>query len=183
MKSYRGMLLFLALVGALAIVGCVSALKSVKAPNEEAGKQPVKAPTENVGQAEGAKKGSDEELKKLLATPPPPQYTPPAGGEQKGSSESLINEGEKGQVSKAALDFAGHMKNVKHVKICYSKLYGGWYLMLYLQKGKKVSLDQYSWNKKSQEWEIVYHLKEIPQKQVEFHLKGEVGDEKCFVLK
>ena len=55
--------------------------------------------------------------------------------------------------------------------------------MLYLQKGKKVSLDQYSWNKKSQEWEIVYHLKEIPQKQVEFHLKGEVGDEKCFVLK
>ena len=30
-------------------------------------------------------------------------------------------------------------------------------------------------NKKSQEWEIVYHLKEVPQKQLEFHLKGEVA--------
>ena len=183
MKSFRGMLFFLAVAGTLVVVGCVSALKSVKQPNEEAGKQTAKASTESAGQAESPKKGSDEELKKLLATPPPPHYTPPAGGEQKGSAESLVDQGEKEQVSKAALDFAGHIKNVKHVKICYSKLYGGWYLMLYLQKGKKVSLDQYSWNKKSQEWEIVYHLKEIPQKQIEFHLKGEVGDEKCFVLK
>ena len=84
MKSYRGMLFFLALVGALAIVGCVSALKSVKAPNEEAGKQPVKASTESAGQTESAKKGSDEELKKLLATPPPPQVHPSGGWRAKG---------------------------------------------------------------------------------------------------
>lgn len=182
MKFYRGFL-FLVLFTAV-LVGCVSALKNTKAPNEPSAKeQATPSPEQPKQQEQAANKPSQEELKSLLATPPPPKYNPPAGGGPKAAAESVVDPMEKDQVSQAALDFASHIKNVKHVKICYSKLYGGWYLMTYVSRGKKISLDQYSWNKKSQEWEIVYHLKEVPQKQLEFHLKGEVGDEKCFVLK
>ncbi len=181
MKFYRGFL-FLFLFAAV-LIGCVSALKNTKAPNESTAKEQAKTSTERPKQEQTAQKPSDEELKTLLATPPPPKYNPPTGGGAKAATESAVDPVEKEQVSQAALDFASHMKNVKHVKICFSKLYGGWYLMTYVSKGKKISLDQYSWNKKSQEWEIVYHLKEVPQKQLEFHLKGEVGDEKCFVLR
>ena len=163
--------------------GCVSFLKNAKTAVEPTTKEQAKSSTEQLKQDQTSKKPSDEELKKLLSTPPPPKYNPPTGEGPKAATESAVDPGEKEQVSQAAIEFASHMKNVKHVKICYSKLYGGWYLMTYVSKGKKISLDQYSWNKKSQEWEIVYHLKEVPQKQLEFHLKGEVGDEKCFVLK
>ncbi len=182
MKPYRGLLIIFVSVAVLIVIGCVSALKNAKAPDESTAKENTKASTEQPKQDQSGEKPSGEDLKKLLTPPPPPQYNPPTG-DQKASAESVVDPAEKERVGQAALEFASHMKNVKHVKICYSKLYGGWYLMLYVTKGKKISLDQYSWNKKSQEWEIVYHLKEIPQKQIEFHLKGEVGDEKCFVLK
>lgn len=183
MKSYRGLFIFFVPMALLILFGCVSVFKNTKAANQPTADQQAKTSSEQPKQDQTAKKPMDEELKKLLAPPPPPQYNPPPQDEPQASGETIIDPMEREQVSRSALDFATHMKNVKHVKICYSKLYGGWYLMLYVAKGKKTALDQYSWNKKSQEWEIVYHLKEIPQKQVEFHLKGEVGDEKCFVLK
>lgn len=182
MKSYRGLLVVFVCTVVLVVIGCVSALKGVKQPDEASQKESPKASTEQTKTEQDEKKATAEELKRLLTPPPPPQYKPPAAGDQKTASEAVIDPTEKEEVSRAALEFAGHVKNVKNVKICYSKLYGGWYLMLYVQKSKKISLDQYSWNRKSQEWEIVYHLKEIPQKQLEFHVKGEVGDEKCFVL-
>lgn len=183
MKSCRGLLICLSCAAVLTLIGCVSALKSAKPQQDTTAKEADKTSTEQAKVDQAIKKPTDEEVKKLLAPPPPPQYTQPPGGDLKGAAESAVDPVEKEEVSQAALEFAGHMKNVIHVKICFSKLYGGWYLMLYLQKGKKTALDQYSWNRKAREWEIVYHLKEIPKKQVDFHLKGEVGDEKCFVLK
>ncbi len=90
---------------------------------------------------------------------------------------------DKEAVNEAALKFAKNLQGVEHIKTCYSRLYGGWYVFFYLKKGKTVSVQQYSWNPKSQEWEIIYHLKELPPERLEYHLKGEVDDEKCFVLK
>ncbi len=58
----------------------------------------------------------------------------------------------------------------------------GWYLLLYLEKGKKITLQQYSWNNRSKEWEVQGQF-DIPAKQLEGQLKAEVGDEKCFRLK
>ena len=90
---------------------------------------------------------------------------------------------QKDEINAAALQFAKEVPNVKYVKTCFSTVYGGWYLLLYIAKGKTISLQQYSWDPRTKEWDFVYQLKELPPKQVEFHLKGEVGDEKCFILK
>ncbi|MFH0958605.1 MAG: hypothetical protein V1897_07860 [Pseudomonadota bacterium] len=183
MKSSRGLLIVLSCAAVLMVIGCVSVFRSAKPQEDASGKEAGKISSEQTKSEETSKKPTDEEVKKLLATPPPPKDTRQPAGDPQAASEALIDPVEKEEVSRAALEFAGHTKNVIHVKTCYSKLYGGWYLMLYVQKGKKTALDQYSWNRKAKEWEIVYHLKEIPKKQVDFHLKGEVGDEKCFVLK
>jgi hypothetical protein len=183
MKSYRGLLIALSCAVILTVIGCVSVFKSAKPQEDTLGKEAEKTSSETSGVDQASRKTTDEEVKKLMAPPPPPQLSKAPAGDLKGASESAVDPMEKEEVSRAALEFASHMKNVKNVKICYSKLYGGWYLMLYIQKGKKTALDQYSWNGKAREWEIVYHLKEIPKKQVDFHLKGEVGDEKCYVLK
>ncbi len=95
-----------------------------------------------------------------------------------------VDQKERAQVNQAALEFV--QKNVpdaKHIKTCYSKLYGGWYMLLYLEKGKKIWMQHWSWNQKSKEWEPVSQNKEISPKQLDFDLKGEVAGEKCFVLK
>lgn len=148
---------------------------------QKAKTEPAQSTAQSAQRPQGA---SDEELKKLLEPPPPPQQLKsqmtaqtPAQGD---TSMDMI---EKDEVNRHALEFAKQIPNVKHIKTCFSKLYGGWYMLLYIQKGKKIALDQYSWSKVTKEWEIVYRLKEIPAKQLEAHVKGEVGDEKCFVLK
>lgn len=139
------------------------------------------------GTPQSAKKpagASEEELRKLLEPPPTPQQLGAQTSRQaKTEAEAVIDLNEKEEVNRHALEFARQIPNVKHVKTCFSKLYGGWYMLLYIQKGKKVALDQYSWSRAIREWEIVYRLKEIPAKQLEAHVKVEVGDEKCFVLK
>ncbi len=109
--------------------------------------------------------------------PPPPPPDPGRG------SRGAIDLRKKEEVNAAAMDFAKNIKGVKHVKTCYSRLYGGWYLMLYVQKEKKVALQQYSWNESTKEWDVSYYLKEVPQNQIEYHLKSEIADEKCFLLK
>ena len=183
MKPLKGFLIALSCLSLVALFGCVSALKTARPIDDASGKEAEKTSEDKSRTDQAAKKTTDEEVKKLLAPPPPPQTAATTAGDLKQASEAAIDPMEKEEVSRAALEFATHIKNVIHVKTCYSKLYGGWYLMLYVQKGKKTALDQYSWNRKTREWEIVYHLKEIPKKQLDFHLKGEVGDEKCFVLK
>jgi hypothetical protein len=164
----------------LALSGCIPGLQMTKptadSPSPDTTKEaPAKTPTDTARQPD---KKADAQV------PPPPDYKPPA------LSEALL-EGPadlswKDEISASALEFAKNIPNVKHTKICFSKLYGGeggWYLLLYVEKAKKMRLEQYSWNPKFKEWEPSFQLKEIPAKDVELHLKGEVQDEKCFILK
>jgi len=92
----------------------------------------------------------------------------------------LVN---KDEVSAAALAFAQGVPNAKHVKICYSKAAGGWSLFLYVEKGKKILEQEYAWNKQNREWEFFAARKNLPPKKIDIVLKGELPDEKCFVLK
>ncbi|MBI5250790.1 MAG: hypothetical protein HY912_14965 [Desulfomonile tiedjei] len=172
------MKLFPSLVAAaLALVvayGCVPGLKSSKNPP---GVRDLKA--------QGVPDQSN-------SVPPPspaqrpnvsPDGNPPSARAEK-TVESSMDFRLKDEINRSAMEFAEkNVPNVKHIKTCYSQIYGGWYLILYVQKGKRTSLEQYLWNKDFQQWEVIYQLKELPAKQLEFHLKGEVGDEKCFVLK
>lgn len=177
---------FFGLLVALAFCFCLGCsigsklTKSDQAPSDnKSTTQP--APAQSAEKRPGA---SDEELKKLLEPPPTPQQLQSKQLQQvKPQAEGAIDLSDKDEVNQHAIEFAKQIPNVKHIKTCFSKLYGGWYMLLYTQKGKKVALDQYSWSRATKEWEIVYRLKEIPAKQLEAHVKGEVGDEKCFVLK
>jgi hypothetical protein len=148
---------------------CVPGLRSSK---------PVAQDPKSSGAAQST--GAQDPLIQPLP-PPPPDFKESESRRQPGSDPLELRQ--KEEINQAALKFAKEIPNVKHIKTCFSKIYGGWYLLLYLEAGKKISLQQYSWNDKSKEWDVVYHVKEVPAKQLEHHLKGEVGDERCFVLK
>ncbi len=178
---FFGLLIALSVIVSLS---CSIGSKSTKTDQDPAESQartePEKATARKDQKPAGA---SDEELKKLLEPPPTPQQLKAQLSQQKTQpTDASIELSDKEEVNRHALEFARQIPKVKHVKTCFSKLYGGWYMLLYIQKGKKVALDQYSWSPVTKEWEIVYRLKEIPTKQLEAHVKGEVGDEKCFVL-
>lgn len=182
MKQLLCVVLVAVIVAAAVLLGCVPGIKSAKT-----GTSPQESPagSSTVSQSPGPSGAAPVPGKDLgnVLPPPPPSYKPGEG------SKGLVDRGDipelrqKEEVNEAALKFAKEVPDVKHVKTCFSRVYGGWYLLLYIEKGKKISLQQYSWNPKSREWEVVYHIKEVPSNQLEFHLKGEVGDEKCFVLK
>ena len=168
----------------LAVSGCVPGLQMTKPSAGEAPSPKAKkgAPAEaSAGPTQQADKNktADKQL-----TPPPPENKPPALSE--GPLEGLPDLSWKDEIEASALEFAKNIPHVKHAKICFSKLYGGeggWYLILYVEKAKKIGLQQFSWNPRYKEWEPSFQLKEIPAKDVEFHLKGEVEGEKCFVIK
>jgi len=170
----------LAVAASLAL-GCVPGLKSAKSVPG-----PGQVATNSVppgGAASGqAPKLTDEELDKRLP-PPPPFYKPPGSPDQTVSSGGLIEPAMKEEINETALRFAKEIPNVKHVKTCFSKLYGGWYLNLYVQEGKKTVVQQYSWEPESKEWKVLLPPKEVPLNLLEHHLKGEVADEKCYLLK
>jgi hypothetical protein len=170
----------LSLLAALLLLGCVPGLQSAKPPTQG---EPPLAPQ---GQSEpsdphkapmGFDQGADP-----AAPPPPPAYLPPPPPDREKISEGSVDLRLKDEVNEAAMRFAKEIPNVKHIKTCFSKLYGGWYLMLYRQEGKKILFQQFSWNDRSKEWEASYQ-QQLPAKQLDYHLKGEVADEKCFRLK
>lgn len=116
--------------------------------------------------------------------PPEPRYEPPGPTDRDRLLEGGVDPREKAEVTESALEFA--RKNVpgaKHLKVCYSKLYGGWYMLLFTQKGKKISKEHFSWNQKTKEWEVLVQTKDVSPQQLEFELKGDVAGEKCFLLK
>jgi hypothetical protein len=166
-------------LAAVFILGCVPGIRSVK-PAGDTDQAPASSGVEEglPTAPEQAKKGERE---RDPSAPPP--YKPPPPPDEAQATLGAIDLRLKDEVNEAALKFAKNVSGVEHVKTCYSKLYGGWYLFLYLKKGKKISLQQYSWNEKTKEWEIIYQLKELSPDRLEYHLKGEVDDEKCFVLK
>ncbi|MEJ2715691.1 MAG: hypothetical protein P8182_00890 [Deltaproteobacteria bacterium] len=162
------------------ILGCVPGIKSVKPAGETNQTPAVSGGVEEGAPAAPEQATKGEEEKAPSATVP---YKPPPPPSEAQTGLGAIDLRLKDEVNEAALKFAKNVSGVIHVKTCYSKLYGGWYLFLYLKKGKKISLQQYSWNDKTKEWEIIYQLKELPPERLEYHLKGEVDDEKCFILK
>lgn len=171
----------LALSAIVLIVGCTAGLKSIIAPTTS--EQPPQPTAPSVDREPGASRPS------VTARPgvedrsgTPPKYAPPSAPGEKQTPASLPL-GEKDEVNQEGLKFAENIPGVKHVKTCYSRLYGGWYLFLYIPKGKEISLQQYSWNHKTKEWEFLYRPGSIAADKLEFHLKGELEDEKCFVLK
>jgi hypothetical protein len=90
---------------------------------------------------------------------------------------------EKDEINQSALEFAKAIPDVQHVKTCFSRIFGGWYLHLYVKKGKNISLQHYTWNHTTREWEVSLAVKELPVGELERHLRSEVEDEMCTVLK
>jgi len=162
------------------LLGCVPGLQSVKSTGEGERKLAQAEPP-----APGPLKEPKEQQKGKADTSSPasPVYKPPPPPRDDKAALGSIDLAQKEEVNDQALKFAKNVPGVEHIKTCYSKLYGGWYLFLYLKKGKKISVQQYSWNPKTKEWDIIYYLKELAPERLEYHLKGEVDDEKCFVLK
>jgi hypothetical protein len=161
-------------IGAL-MQACIPGIRSAKPPGESVQSPPPAAPG-TVAAPPPPEKGKEEK-----SAPSKPEYKPPPPPEK--SSLSPIELREKEAVNEAALKFAKNLQGVEHIKTCYSKLYGGWYVFYYLKKGKSISVHEYSWNPKTEEWELIWHLKDLPPERLESHVKGEVDDEKCFVLK
>jgi hypothetical protein len=162
------------------ISGCVPGLQATKPSGEDTAAAGPKEPRGAQDPAR-ASKASGKEIEGQLP-PPPPDYKPSRAGDIEGPPDLSFN----AEINQSALDFAKNIPNVKHAKTCFSKVYGGasgWYLILYIQKGKKITLEQYSWSPGTKEWEFSYGPKEVSADQLEFQLKGEVPGEKCFRLK
>jgi hypothetical protein len=181
MKAALSFLAATLILAALLLPGCVPGLQSAKPATQG---EPPLAPQGQSEQAEPPKapmasdQGADP-----AAPPPPPAYLPPPPPDREKISEAAVDLRMKDEVNEAAMRFIKEMPNVKHAKTCYSKLYGPWYLIVYRQEKKKISVQQYSWNDKSKEWEVTGPPFEVPAKQLDYQLKGEVADEKCFRLK
>jgi len=196
MKRLLAVLAVALMLPLAAISGCAPGVKAPKpsasaeqAPGAEREDVPKLGPAapgdkrpEDPAVASQSGKLSPEELEKMLP-PPPPSYkrdSADAARALPASPKELI---EKEEINASALQFAKEIPNVKHIKTCFSKMFGGWYLHLYVTKGKKVALQHYSWNTLSREWDVSMAVKELPLENVERHLRQEVGDEQCTVLK
>ena len=190
----------LALISVFAIVhllGCVPGLMSTKQSGEPAkptgaessppaGKEfdtkNIKAADEKAGQkSAGRAPVAPTPPKKSEAGGQEPEYNPPPPPEK--STIGAIDLAQKDEIKRAALEFAKNVQKVMHVQTCYSKVYGGWYMFLYLkEKGKNIP-HQYKWNPNSQEWEFIYALPEVPGDQLQSYLKMKLAGEQCFLLK
>lgn len=169
-------------IAATIILGCTPFLKSSK---------PEVSQEESVTE----QPSSDQEIRREEPSRPPvarPEgERPPGPGSLVGRQDlgkpappaSTTEVMEKEEINRAALEFAKEIPDVLHVKTCYSKIFGGWYLDLFLKKGKKKALQHYTWNPATKEWEVSLPVKELTDENLDFHLKGQVGDEKCTVLK
>ncbi|MGO9119654.1 MAG: hypothetical protein ACLQPD_18840 [Desulfomonilaceae bacterium] len=177
MKTASTLLVAVCVGLVLAVSACMPSLQMSKPSSPEVSGSDAK----NESSAESPTAAKPERPADAQLPPAPPDYKPPSLSE--GLLEGPPDLSWKDEINASALEFGKSIPNVKHVKTCFSKLYGGWYLILYTEKAKKIGLEQYSWNAKSKEWEPSFQLKEIPAKELEYHLKGEVDDEKCFVLK
>ncbi len=176
MKSGSVALVLVSISLILATFGCTPSLQMTKPSSTESPGPEKPASASDKSTASASEKPGETQI-----PPPPPDYKPPSLSD--GPLEGPPDLSWKDDINAAALEFAKNFRNVKHVKTCFSKLYGGWYLILYIEKAKKVGLHMYSWDAKSREWEPSFQQEEIPPKQLEFQVKGEVEGEKCFVLK
>lgn len=165
-------------VGSAFLAGCVPFLKTVKPQQGEERAAQVKPGAESDMGTEKSDKPSalsQEELDKMLP-PPPPDYKPTTSSPAQ--SIDPVDSGEKEAIKEAALKFAKEIPNVKHMKTCFSREFGGWYLILYTQKGKKFAVQHFAWNSRTLEFEpsapsrLLLSKKELEQ-QLDVSVKGE----------
>jgi hypothetical protein len=186
---------FILLMAAALLFGCVGMFPITKKQGESSrkptGKQSVQKaeipkeksdfPSDETTEPGRKPRDSDKDL-----LPPPktsPKYEPPPPPPADKSVVTALALRDKDEINKSALKFAKNFKRMEHVKTCYSKMFGGWYVLLYIKNKNKYDLNQYSWNAKNKEWELMYINKNISVKQLKFLLESEVEDEKCFLLK
>lgn len=178
MKSLSGILIFIIIIITL-VGGCGKGQRSAK-PSADGGVP--RASAEATTSAD--KIGMTGKAGEAPVSAPGPRYEPPAASEREKLAEGGIDPREKAEVTESALEFAQkNIPGVKHIKVCFSKLYGGWYMLVFTEKGKKASVEHWSWISKTKEWEVITQKKELTPKDMEFELKGEVAGEKCFFLK
>jgi hypothetical protein len=90
---------------------------------------------------------------------------------------------EREEVNRAALEFAAEQRKVQHVKTCYSKIFGGWYMLIFMEDGKNVSMTNYSWDPKDKIWKTAAPAQKVTPDQVKFELEGDLAGEYCTKLK
>jgi hypothetical protein len=181
MASSLRSLATVSLIALVVMVGCVPGLRTAKqpaTPNQPAADRAQGGKSPAVQAAD--KPPFDKE--NLLASAPPPDKLPAMSG-ARGPTVQPSDLSNKDEITAAALLFGQGVPNAKHVKICYSKAVGGWSLFLYVLKGKKLTEEEYAWNKESREWEFYAAQKNLPANKMDIYLKGELPDEKCFVLR
>ncbi|HMK36951.1 MAG TPA: hypothetical protein VK463_17890 [Desulfomonilaceae bacterium] len=182
MKAATTILTFAIIIAVAIGGGCVPGLKSAKQSTDQLS-EPSKMQADP-GQAQTSTPENREKPENGQVNPPEPRYEPPGPSERDKLLAGGVDPREKAEVTESALEFSRkNVPGLKHVKVCFSKLYGGWYMLAYVEKGKKLSMQHWAWNQKSKEWEILSQQKELSPKQLEFELKGEVAGEKCFILK
>lgn len=182
METYKDGIHFMKLVSsllaltflALCIGGCASTSRSAK---QQVDKQQLSR--KNLSQEfEPGSKKPEVKPDELIPTSDIEKNSPNPG------SDPGIDRREKAEITASAMDFTKkNVPGVIHVQVCYSKLYGGWYMLTYVQKGKRISKQHWSWNSKLSEWEVVSHLKDLTPKELEEDLSAELPGEKCFLVK
>ncbi|MBM3302190.1 MAG: hypothetical protein FJY85_19845 [Deltaproteobacteria bacterium] len=170
-----------ALLAAVAIFieGCVPGLRTARTPSDEAQGPPTVRPGTTESGARRTQALSDPDKGPPFLAP---QERPPATPRRAlppTPRESL----ERDEINSSAQEFAKGVPDVQHIKTCFSKVFGGWYLHLYVKKGKQIALQHYTWNPVTKEWEVSLAVKELPVENLEHHLRGEIEDERCTVLK
>lgn len=171
-------------IGSALLTGCVPFLKTTKPQQGDERVARVESGKENGAGKEDSTKPSTsapEELDKLLP-PPPPDYKP--GPSSPSQSVDVVDSREKEDIKESALRFAKEFSNVKHMKTCFSKQFGGWYLILYTQKDKKFAVQHFAWNPRTQEFEPSAPSRLLlTQKELEMQLDAPIKGETCFRLK
>ena len=89
----------------------------------------------------------------------------------------------KDEMEWSSLQLAAKFDKVLHVKACYSKLFGGWYSLIYHKKNGTIYLSQFAWVKKSKKWKLMYINKNISERQLGVLITAEIADEKCSILR
>lgn len=172
------------MLGAVVLTGCVPFLKTAKPqPGEERVAQIKPGAETPAGAEESGKepKPSPEELDKILPAPPPGYKPTPSSPAQ---SVDLVDTREREEIKESALKFAKEIPNVKHMKTCFSKEFGGWYLILYTQKGKKYAVQHFAWNPRTGEFEPSAPSRLLlTQKELDMQLDATIKGETCFRLK
>ncbi len=138
-----------ALILPLVLLGCSGLFRSAKPTVDKAAKaqdSSKPAASDNV-----SSKAADQ----ASAQTEEPKYNPPGPSDTDKLLQPGVDSKERAEVNQAALDYihANNIRGLKHMKTCYSKLYGGWYMLIYTERGKKASMQNFGWNPKTKEWE------------------------------